>query len=1261
MSDDRVIRVFVSSTFRDMQAERDELVKRVFPLLRRRCEERGVAWSEVDLRWGVTDEQAAEGAVLPICLAEIERTRPYFIGLLGQRYGWVPDGIGPDLAARLGWLTEDLNRSVTELEILHGVLNHPRPDGHAHFYLRDPAWVAALPEDQRALYLEADPEGAARLEALRQRVRQLGDGTAGALVHVADYGSPAELGERVLADFEALIDRLFPASAVPSAAEWATAVHRAFGRARFGLHVPRPALAAALTAAGSPLLVTGEAGAGASSLVTTWAEEWAAANPAAMVVVHHCDADADAGDFRLLAARLIGALGGDHDRAVEQLAEAPPAAVASALGQAVRAASGPALVVLDGVDQLAEGNPGDRAPDLRWLPADLAGSPVRFVLTGSGERARAAFAHRGWPVLGVPPVTDAERRAIAGAVLAAGAKQLDQANLAALVAAPATGNPRFLVTVLDELRQHGDHFTLRSVIDRLVAAPSVEALLGLILNRYEHDFERDRPGLVADALRSLWAARYGLAEAELLDLLTPGDGQLPQRIWAPLHLAAERHLVSRGGLLGFAHASIRQAVEQRYLATPGWRATARQGLARYFAAQPLGPRVADELGWQWAEAGDAAGLRATLSDLGWAELAYARNPFDLRRLWYRLTPDVAGELLTAYAPVLAAPARHDDGQLAWGVARLLADAGASEAALGLQRYLVEAAEALLAGSGAGVPTGSTGGEVAPAADDAGLRRRWAAALVNLGATQLARGELDGAAAAFERAATVPELRAAAVGDLAIVRREQRRWPDAETLFRQADQLYRAEGALYDVQANLAGWIELRRNQVDHDGALALLREQERICRELADPVAIGRALAGQAVVLSDRGRPAEALPLLEEYAAICRAEGDLRGLAEARLNGAAARFESGDPAGGAASAAEAEQLARSLGDPALLVRVLVARASAASGLGDWPGVERHAREAHQLALTGNQLSVAAVALGLLGPARREQGDLAGAHAAHTDEAALAARAGDRVEAATAQANLGNVAAAAQRWEVALQHYDAAEPQLRALGAVGLLVPVLANRAQLHQLYQRLPQALADYADAAEAAARAGNPAGGGQWAEPGIQLAYQLGDLARAERLWPVLAAAARAAGDQAGLQRALGEHALLLINRAQANPAAVDQALLAEADRMLAEQEAVCRAAGDWTGLTQCVGNRAIVQRHTGDLTGALASLDEQLRLAQQTGNAQGVLIATANRGEVLGLLGRVPEALQALGWARQTAAQYGLVPMVQQLDALIAQFRPR
>jgi hypothetical protein len=121
-SQTRQIRVFISSTFRDMMRERDLLVKEVFPELRRKCAKRFVTFTEVDLRWGITESQANEGQVLPLCLAEIERSRPYFIGLLGERYGWIPDTIRPEVIEREPWLKEHVQgrTSVTELEILHG-------------------------------------------------------------------------------------------------------------------------------------------------------------------------------------------------------------------------------------------------------------------------------------------------------------------------------------------------------------------------------------------------------------------------------------------------------------------------------------------------------------------------------------------------------------------------------------------------------------------------------------------------------------------------------------------------------------------------------------------------------------------------------------------------------------------------------------------------------------------------------------------------------------------------------------------------------------------------------------------------------------------------------------------------------------------------------------------------------------------------------------------------------------------------------------
>ena len=136
----RTVRVFLSSTFRDFAEERDLLVKKIFPELRRRCRERQVELVDVDLRWGITEEQAQRGEVLPICLAEIDRSRPYFMGFIGDRYGWVPEHHQYDLSLLVEqpWLDEHRGgKSVTELEMLHGVLNNPKMKDRAFFYFRN--------------------------------------------------------------------------------------------------------------------------------------------------------------------------------------------------------------------------------------------------------------------------------------------------------------------------------------------------------------------------------------------------------------------------------------------------------------------------------------------------------------------------------------------------------------------------------------------------------------------------------------------------------------------------------------------------------------------------------------------------------------------------------------------------------------------------------------------------------------------------------------------------------------------------------------------------------------------------------------------------------------------------------------------------------------------------------------------------------------------------------------------------------------------
>src|SRR5688572_26142368 len=126
-----------------MQDEREYLIKHIFPELRAVCRDRGVEFTEIDLRWGVTEEEAQQGKVVKICLEEIDRCRPYFIGILGERYGWTPNKQDvqkdKDLLTTYPWINDCIENgiSVTEMEVLYGVLNKPRMEDHTFFYFRD--------------------------------------------------------------------------------------------------------------------------------------------------------------------------------------------------------------------------------------------------------------------------------------------------------------------------------------------------------------------------------------------------------------------------------------------------------------------------------------------------------------------------------------------------------------------------------------------------------------------------------------------------------------------------------------------------------------------------------------------------------------------------------------------------------------------------------------------------------------------------------------------------------------------------------------------------------------------------------------------------------------------------------------------------------------------------------------------------------------------------------------------------------------------
>jgi len=190
--------IFISSTFRDFQEERDVLNREVLPLINEKAMVYGETVDFSDLRWGVDTSKMSEAkanqAVLSVCLDEIDKSRPRMIILLGNRYGYVPgeEEIEKQLRRRADFMLEDLRISVTQLEIEYGFLQNCKADGgqesvqgrekdctvghekasaadHVFIYIRELSG-----DDLPDYFLEQNPEYREKLEALKRRIKELG-------------------------------------------------------------------------------------------------------------------------------------------------------------------------------------------------------------------------------------------------------------------------------------------------------------------------------------------------------------------------------------------------------------------------------------------------------------------------------------------------------------------------------------------------------------------------------------------------------------------------------------------------------------------------------------------------------------------------------------------------------------------------------------------------------------------------------------------------------------------------------------------------------------------------------------------------------------------------------------------------------------------------------------------------------------------------------------------------------------------------------
>jgi tetratricopeptide (TPR) repeat protein len=933
MNKETELRVFISSTFRDLHKEREHLIKKIFPEIRSLCRERGVTFTEVDLRWGLTEEEDMLGRIIRTCLEEVDRCRPYFIGMIGDRYGWIPEYhqilMDPDLLLKYPWIDEVVleGASLTEMEFIHGVFNAPEADAGSAFFYRRTGDIS-----------ETDnPE---RLAALIERSRATGHS-------FREFRGVDELGQRVHDDLLGMIDRYWPEAGSPSTLELERRPHRAFAASRTRAYILDPEHLKAFTRwineGEKPLVVRGESGLGKSSLVAYLAEHYRTKHPTALVIEHYVGASERSGSpvsvMQHLVEEIRERFGIDEELPTkeEELERSFSNWLFRCEHLAIQAGV-QVLIVLDALNQLDES--GRR---LTWLPKTIPLGVKLIVSTTPGE-ADDRLAEREWEELTVAPLEDeGVRQSIIVRYLGEFHKGISVEGLRRVIIDRKAMSPLYLRVVAEELRLHGKHETLDTVIDHYTGANELLEVFEQVLERMEGDYGELS---VRDLLSLIGVSRSGLSETDLLELTGMSRLDLSRLLFA-----LDYHLIHRDGLLGFFHDYLRRAVVKRYFADAQTERSMRLRLAEYLenvlvsAIDETGNaprRMAVELPYQLHGCEAWGRLVVCLATIPvFMALYKEETQYDVLAYWSALGTEYDVE------------AAYRDGLERWGyeegeersralgrVANLLERLGRWEGAIALERERLASAiergdrtEEAAAHRGLGWllqlrgEYGEAFDELARARDlyteledrrelshvignmgvvyshqgvyDAALEcyqqheaicgelgdhRGLAQAISDVGTVYCSRGEYNAALECYQKTESIcRELGdrrglCMAIGNMGIVYYRHGEYNAALDSYRQCETICRELGNRHGLSLAVGSMGIVYRSRGEYDAALECYRQKETICRELSDRRGLSFAIGNIGVVYADRGEYDAALECYRQQESICCELSDRHGL-----------------------------------------------------------------------------------------------------------------------------------------------------------------------------------------------------------------------------------------------------------------------------------------------------------------------------------------------------------------------------------------------
>jgi len=669
--ENRQIRIFISSTFRDMMRERDYLITRVFPELRRYCEERDISLFELDLRWGVTQEESENMMAFKICLNEVDNTRPFFIGLLGERYGWVPDETTLEkmkltkVFDEYEWLLDMLKnkKSITETEIQEGAFLS-EDDVNAYFYIRSAKMDT--PAESRE---EKGSRGEKMLLELKEHIR------SDKRCIVNDYDSIEQLGDRVEKDFKALVDKIFPDKRHLSDFEKERLQQYVYLKSKTRAYVENPEwfkfLDDFIKSGESMAFIEGESGMGKCALIANWIAKRIKQNiPNEKIIYHFIGISQSEGDYRKLIKRIIdeindiynfqqkdettqstSLLNNDYQDAENLKKELRD--LLSGLPQEQKL-----IIALDSLDRLFD---SDNCKMLNWIPS--VPSNIKFICASvSGDISIEALKRRSGRALVIEAPSLETRKNIIQKYYEKFSKKLSAQQLNRIISDKKSENPLALLAILDDLRVFGNFDIFDRQIEERLSKESNESLFDLFLQNIESIFKNDNnKNAVRDILSLIALSRRGLTETEIVNI-----SKVPMLYWSQLLNCLSAHLMIINGVAAFSSGIMLNAVKKRYLKDVSAQRQYRKAISLYMdtGKDVSFNRKCEELPFQLFELKELDKLYELLRDHNVFSFIFDRNKFELGNYWRVLAEaDETRYVMETYLEPIAAKNADEEKEL----------------------------------------------------------------------------------------------------------------------------------------------------------------------------------------------------------------------------------------------------------------------------------------------------------------------------------------------------------------------------------------------------------------------------------------------------------------------------------------------------------------------------------------------------------------------------------------------------------------------